>query len=263
MQDSVIEEAASAIAELVVRSTRIVVFTGAGISTESGIPDFRSPGGVWTKYNPQDFTYQKFIASEETRRLSWQRFRDIQWTKVRPNAAHFAVADLERLGKLACVITQNIDGLHQMAGNTPDKVIELHGTARWVACLDCGKRWPREEIEAWLEKGVEIPLCDACGGLLKSATISFGQSMPMRETQAAEVFARRCDLCIVIGSSLVVYPAAYMPVYAVESGAKLVIVNREATPLDSAAALVVHAGAGETMTKVLEKVKAALGSGAH
>lgn len=243
------------IAELIFSSNRIIVFTGAGISTESGIPDFRSPGGIWTKYNPQDFTYQKFINNPETRRLTWQRFRDIPWMKIKPNAAHYAVAELERLGKLDCVITQNIDGLHQLAGNSPEKVIELHGTARWVLCLDCGKRWPRDEIEQWLESGIEIPLCDACGGLLKSATISFGQAMPVRETQLAEEHSRHCDLFIVIGSSLVVYPAAYMPVYAVESGAKLLIINREPTPLDRAAALVVNSAAGETMTKVIARVK--------
>ena len=249
------EDHVQAIAELIVSSKQLIVFTGAGISTESGIPDFRSPGGVWTKYNPQDFTYQKFISNPETRRLSWQRFMDIPWMKVKPNAAHYAVAELEKLGKLDCIITQNIDGLHQLAGNSPKKVIELHGTARWVLCLDCGKRWPRDEIEKWLEAGIEIPLCDACGGLLKSATISFGQAMPVQETRLAEEHSRRCDLCIVIGSSLIVYTAAYMPVYAVESGAKLIIINREPTPMDRAAGIVLNSAAGETMTKVIARVK--------
>jgi NAD-dependent deacetylase len=261
MTETARDEVITAIAELIVKAKRVIVFTGAGISTESGIPDFRSPGGVWTKYKPEDFTYQKFISSPETRRLTWQRFRDIPWTSVQPNAAHLAVAELERLGKIDCVITQNIDGLHQEAGNAPESVIELHGTTRWVMCLECGKRWPREEIEGWLERGVEIPLCDACGGLMKSATISFGQAMPVRETQEAETRARRCDLCIVIGSSLVVYPAAYMPVYAVESGAKLVIINRDPTPLDHAATVVVNASAGDTMTRVLAQVKAGLAGG--
>jgi len=259
MDEAALESFTEAIACLLIDTRRVVVFTGAGISTESGIPDFRSPGGIWTKYNPEDFTYQKFISKPETRRLTWQRFRDIPWTKVQPNAAHFAVAEMEKLGKLDCVITQNVDGLHRLAGNSADRVIELHGTVRWVVCLNCGKRWPREEIEGWLDRGVEIPLCDSCGGLLKSATISFGQAMPVRETEEAEERSRRCDLFIVIGSSLVVYPAAYMPVYAVQSGAKLVIINRDPTPLDSQAAVVVHAGAGDVMTEVLENVKAKLG----
>jgi len=258
MTEKTLAQKADDIAQLIVAAKKVTAFTGAGISTESGIPDFRSPGGIWTKYKPEDFTYQKFISNPETRRLSWQRFRDIPWTSVKPNAAHYALAELERLGRLDCVITQNVDGLHQLAGNGEDRVIELHGTVRWVACLGCGKRWPRQEVEAWLERGVEIPQCDACNGLLKSATISFGQAMPVKETREAEARCRACDLCIVIGSSLVVYPAAYMPVYAKQAGADLVIINREPTPMDNQATVVVHGGAGETLTKVIEGVKARL-----
>ena len=257
--DKTLEQAIEQIADFIVQAKKVVVFTGAGISTESGISDFRSPGGIWTKYNPEDFTYQKFLTSEETRRLTWKRFSEIPWLKVQPNAAHLAVADLEKLGKLDCVITQNVDGLHQKAGNAEDKVIELHGTIRWVVCLDCGKRYPREEIEGWLERGVEIPRCDACNGLLKSATISFGQAMPVRETREAEVRSRNCDLCIVIGSSLVVYPAAYMPIYALQSGAKLVIINQGETPMDNSAHVRVWAKAGEVMSGVVERVKAKMG----
>ena len=259
MAAETLDQAIDEIAELILQAKRVVVFTGAGISTESGIPDFRSPGGIWTKYNPEDFTYQKFLTSQETRRLTWQRFREIPWTRVQPNAAHLAVAELGKLGKLDCVITQNVDGLHQRAGNAEDRVIELHGTMRWVACLDCGKRYPMEEIAGWLERGVEIPRCDACNGLLKSATISFGQAMPVRETQEAEVRSRNCDLCIVIGSSLVVYPAAYMPMYALQSGAKLVIINQGETPMDGSAHVRVGAKAGEVMPRVVERVKARMG----
>jgi len=243
------------IADLIVNADTIAVFTGAGISTESGIPDFRSPGGIWTKFDPREFTFQRFVSDIEVRRKAWQFFRAIPWTEVKPNRGHFAVAELEKLGKLDCVITQNIDGLHQLAGNTPEKVIELHGTTRYVLCLECGKRWPREEIEGWLDEGIEIPMCDACGGIMKSATISFGQAMPVEETEEAELRSRQCDLCIVIGSSLVVYPAAHMPAYAVQGGAKLVIINRDPTPLDYMASVVVHAGAGEIMEEVLNAVK--------
>ncbi|OPL14209.1 MAG: hypothetical protein AVO39_09490 [delta proteobacterium MLS_D] len=243
------------IADLVVESENIVAFTGAGVSTESGVPDFRSPGGVWTKFDPREFTYQRFVNEIEVRRRAWQFFREIPWTKVQPNRAHYALADLENMGKLDCVITQNIDGLHQLAGNSPDRVIELHGTTRFVTCLSCGKRWPREEIERWLDEGVEIPMCDACGGIMKSATISFGQAMPMEEMMEAERRSRQSDLCIVIGSSLVVYPAASMPIYAVQSGAKLVIINRDPTPFDEMAAVVVNESAGDVMTALLEEIR--------
>jgi len=261
MRNEEFEQRTREIADLILDARKIVVFTGAGISTESGIPDFRSPGGIWTKFDPREFTYQRFVGDIEVRRRAWQFFRAIPWTDVQPNRAHYAVAELEKLGKLDCVITQNIDGLHQMAGNSPDRVIELHGTTRYVICLDCKKRWPREEIEGWLDDGVEIPMCDACGGIMKSATISFGQAMPVEETREAEERSRRCDLCIVIGSSLVVYPAAYMPIYAVRSGAGLVIINRDPTPLDTEASVVLNAGAGEAMVRVLEHVKAGLGEG--
>ena len=261
MWNEVLERKAGEIADRILDARRIVVFTGAGISTESGIPDFRSPGGIWTKFDPREFTFQRFVGEIEVRRRAWQFFRAIPWSDVKPNRAHYAVAELEKLGKLDCVITQNIDGLHQMAGNAPDRVIELHGTTRYVVCLDCNKRWTREEIEEWLDDGVEIPLCDACGGIMKSATISFGQSMPVEETREAEERSRRCDLCIVIGSSLVVYPAAYMPIHAVRSGARLVIINNDPTPLDTEASIVLNAGAGETMVRVLEHVKAGLGEG--
>lgn len=257
--DKTLDQAIEQIADLIVQAKRVVVFTGAGISTESGIPDFRGPSGIWTKYNPEDFTYQKFLTSAETRRLTWRMLRELPWLKVLPNPAHLAVAELERLGRLDCVITQNVDGLHQKAGNAEERVIELHGTMRWVVCLDCGKRYPMEEIQGWLERGVEMPQCQACNGLLKSATISFGQAMPVRETREADVRSRNCDLCIVIGSSLVVYPAAYMPMYALQSGAKLVIINEGETPMDRSAHVRVWAKAGEVMSRVVERVKAKMG----
>lgn len=241
------------LARLVAASQRLVAFTGAGVSTESGIPDFRGPDGIWTKFNPADFTFQKFLTSPETRRMSWQRFRANPTHDARPNAAHYAIAELERLGKLDCVITQNVDNLHEKAGNST--VIELHGTLSWVVCLECGKRYPSQEVRVWLEDGETVPTCRQCGGLLKSATVSFGQAMPKRETAEAERRSRRCDLFLVVGSSLVVYPAAFMPVYALQSGAKLAIVNLQPTPLDYRADVLLHAQAGEALPHVVSEVK--------
>ena len=242
------------VAEMILNARKVVVFTGAGVSTESGIPDFRSPGGYWEKYQP--IMYHDFLTSAEARKEQWRRSteRYLAFAEAKPNAAHLAVAELERIGKLDCVITQNIDGLHQKAGNSPDHVIELHGTNQWVVCLDCGKRYPAAEIQARLEAGVEIPTCDSCKGILKQATISFGQPMPERETREAEVRSRDCDLCIVIGSSLVVYPAAYMPLYAQESGAKLVIINIQPTEFDHLADVVIHEKAGPVMERIVQWV---------
>ncbi|MBN2283740.1 MAG: NAD-dependent deacylase [Deltaproteobacteria bacterium] len=243
-----------AIAALVAGASHVVAFTGAGVSTESGIPDFRSPGGIWEKFNPADFTFDKYCVNPEVRKLTWLRYRMMKLSDIEPNAAHYALAQMERMGKLDCVITQNIDGLHLKAGNSAERIIELHGTARLVRCLDCGKEWPFEEIAGWFERGIEDPHCDECGGILKAATISFGQAMPVEEMARAERHSRGCDLFIVIGSSLVVYPAAYMPVYALEGGAPLVIINRDETPMDHLAAVVVRESAGKTMAGVMARI---------
>lgn len=255
MEEAKLEELIDKVADLIVQSKKVVVFTGAGVSTESGISDFRSPGGIWTRYNPNDFTYQKFLSDPEARKKAWGLYRELWKSQAKPNPAHYAVAELEKLGKLDCVITQNIDYLHQQAGNSEDKVIELHGTMRWVICLNCGKRYPFEEIEKRLDQGEETPECDECHGILKTATISFGQAMPVRETREAEYRSQNCDLFIAIGSSLVVYPAAYMPMYAAEAGIKLVIINFTPTPVDHQATLVIHGKAGEVMLKVMERVR--------
>jgi NAD-dependent deacetylase len=261
MTNPELDESIEKAAELILQSKRIVVFTGAGVSTESGIPDFRSPGGIWERFNPDDFTYQKFLSDPEARRKSWQLFRDKTFAQAQPNPAHYAIAELERMGRLDCVITQNVDNLHQQAGNSEDRVIELHGTMKYAKCLDCGKRFPREEIERLLDAGVETPLCDACNGLLKAATISFGEAMPVQETTEAQRRSLECDLFIVIGSSLVVYPAAYMPRYALQGGAKLIIINMSETHLDSHAAVLIRGRAGETMSRVMERVRARMGQG--
>jgi NAD-dependent deacetylase len=254
------EEKFKQVAQWIITSKRTVVFGGAGLSTESGIPDFRSPGGVWDRYNPEDFYFQKFISSETSREKYWQMATEMYepMKKAQPNLAHLAIAEMEKLGKLDCVITQNIDGLHLKAGNSEGKVIELHGTAMYVSCLSCKKRYDRDEIQERIKKGVKVPYCDDCGGPLKPATISFGQSMPERETQEAYDRSSLCDLFIVIGSSLVVQPAASMPLVAKRNGARLVIINRDPTPYDDMADIVIHGQAGPIMNNILEEVKKGL-----
>ncbi len=256
MEQPNLESLIDQVADLILDARRIVVFSGAGISTESGIPDFRSPGGIWEKYNPEDFTYQKFISDTKGRRKRWQMFKDGYLVGgAEPNPAHHATAELDRLGKLDCVITQNIDCLHQRAGVPDDKVFELHGSMRWVVCLSCGQRYPWAQIKARLDQGEEVPDCEACHGLLKPAVVFFGEELPREVLLEATSRAYKCDLFIVIGSTLVVYPAAYMPEYAVRQGAKLVIINLSPTPLDGQAAVVVRAKAGETMPRIIERVK--------
>ncbi len=229
----------------------MVVFTGAGISTESGIPDFRSPGGVWSKQKPIQF--QDFLASEEIRRESWRRRFAGQggWDGASPNAGHQAVARLIASGKASAVITQNVDNLHQISGVPPHKVIELHGNATYAACLDCGLRHEHEALKARFEASGEIPACRDCGGIVKSATISFGQQLPVAAVERAQDETLACDLFLVLGSSLVVYPAADIPVLAKRNGAKLAIVNREPTSLDEIADLVLNDEIGPTLSQVV------------
>ncbi len=239
-------------------SARPLVFTGAGLSTESGIPDFRSPGGIWEKYNPEDFYFDRFLASEGAREKYWQMATEMYEVMrgAQPNRAHLALARLERIGRLDCLITQNIDGLHQKAGTSEEKIIELHGTAVYVACLDCRRRFDRDLIQERIKGGVKVPYCDGCGGPLKPATISFGQAMPERELAEACRRSSRCDLFLVVGSSLVVYPAASLPSLAKGGGAKLAIINREPTPFDETADLVIRAEAGDALTGIVNLIAA-------
>jgi NAD-dependent deacetylase len=245
-------EAIERAAELVRRSSRIVVFTGAGVSTESGIPDFRSPGGIWDRYQPVEFA--DFLNSRDARERYWIRSRETYpvLAAAQPNQAHLAIARLEEMGKLDCVITQNVDGLHQKAGNSPKKVLEIHGNTHWVVCLNCSHRSPRSQWQPLLEQGVIVPECPDCGGILKVLTVSFGQPMPEWETQEAERRSRRCDLFVAVGSSLVVYPAAQMPVYAVQAGAHLVVVNFTPTHVDGHADVVIREKAGPTLSAIVE-----------
>jgi len=207
VEDFLIEK----VADLIHIAKRVVVFTGAGISTESGIPDFRSPGGIWDRYNPEDFTYQKFLSGKEARKLAWQMFVEFAFmTDAQPNPAHYAIAELEKLGKLDCVITQNVDRLHQKAGNSKDKVIELHGNMEWAKCLECDNRYPMKALIHEVKEGISIPECKECR-------------------------------------------------YALQSGAKLVIVNREPTDLDQAADVCIHGRVGEVMPRVMERAREKLG----
>lgn len=224
---------------------RVAAFTGAGISTESGLSDFRSPGGVWDRH--RIVTYQEFLSSKAARQEYWRMKSEFcsEMQKALPNEAHRALADMQRAGKLSCLITQNIDGLHQAAGSTG--VIELHGTNREAVCVRCGKRWPISEAQAMLEPAGFDPRCDVCTNPIKPATISFGQSMPEDELALAFACASRCDLFLMIGSSLQVEPAASLPRAAHQAGAQLIFINRSETPWDRIAAVIFRAGAGEVL----------------
>ncbi|MCC6920935.1 MAG: Sir2 family NAD-dependent protein deacetylase [Alphaproteobacteria bacterium] len=234
--------------ELLAESRRAMVFTGAGISTESGIPDFRSPSGLWTRMKPIQF--QDFVRSREIRREAWTRRFEGEDTiaKAEPNAGHRAIARLVVTGKVSLVVTQNIDGLHQQGGVPEDKVVEVHGTTRYCKCLSCGLRYENDVVKRmWAETG-DAPDCTSCGGIIKSATISFGQAMPEAEMERATMEAYECDLMLAVGSSLVVYPAAGIPIAAKRNGARLVILNREETELDSLADLVINAEIGPVLS---------------
>ena len=236
---------------MIAEADSIVAFTGAGISTESGIPDFRSPGGIWTKYKPIEFG--DFLRSEEARRETWRRKFATEPTlrKATPNAGHRALAKLVEQGKMPAVITQNIDGLHQASGVPEDQVIELHGNTTYAACLDCRRRYELDWVRGIFADNERLPMCTDCGGHIKTATISFGQSMPEAAMARAHEATLAADLFIVLGSSLVVYPAAGFPTLAKRNGARLVIVNREPTDLDEMADLVIHAEIGATMSRAV------------
>jgi len=245
------------LADLFDRARRPVVFTGAGVSTESGIPDFRSPGGVWARFDPREFTYRNFVGSVEGRRRYWALSRTT-YPLIRaaaPGLTHRALAALHELGRLDGCLTQNIDGLHQRAGLPDERVLELHGNATRARCLDCGVPYARDEIHAWLEAGVQVPSCPVCEGLIKPFTVLFGEAMPAGVMQEAERRARSADLFVVLGSSLVVYPAAYLPAHARHAGATLVIVNLEPTPLDARADLVIRESTGAVMDAVVADLR--------
>jgi len=241
------DDGAEALAGLLRAAQRVVVFTGAGISTESGIPDFRSPGGIWTKMMPINF--DEFVASAEARRESWRRRFEMEgtWRAVKPNAGHNAVAELVRRGRVSHVITQNIDNLHQASGFAADHVIELHGNTTYARCIGCGRAYDLPWVKTRFDADGGAPDCTECDEPIKTATISFGQAMPEDAMRRATELAQQCDLFLAIGSSLVVWPAAGFPLMAKNCGAKLVIINNEPTEQDAAADLVIRHDIGETL----------------
>lgn len=232
---------------------RIAVLTGAGISTDSGIPDFRGPQGLWTK-NPQAeklATLQHYVADAEVRKRAWRsRLESPAW-RAEPNDGHRALVTLERRGKLEALITQNVDGLHQLAGSSPAKVIEIHGTMREVVCLDCGERAPMERALARVRAGEEDPPCRACGGVLKSATISFGQGLVPEDLARASAAAQRCDLMLAVGTKLSVWPIAGVVPTAREAGARVVIVNAEPTEMDALADAALRGSISELLPRLV------------
>ena len=238
-----------ALTQLFRNHDRILVFTGAGISTESGLSDYRSKGGMWERFQP--VTIQEFLADEDKRKLYWVRKKELygEMRDATPNSGHLAIANLAERGKVLGVITQNIDGLHQMAGNLPETILELHGTNRETICLDCGELRPWQEAYERLQQGEETPRCLKCHGLLKPTTISFGQALDPKVLNKAFEWVEECDLLMACGSTLLVEPAASIPRLAKERGARLVIVNLTETPLDRFADLIIHAPIGETLSQ--------------
>lgn len=236
---------------LIAEARHIAAFTGAGISTESGIPDFRSPGGVWSRMKPIQF--QDFVGDPQMRREAWTRAFSGRagWTGRAPNAGHRALARLADQGRLKSVITQNVDNLHQDSGLSADQVIELHGNASYATCLTCGLRHEIEDLRPAFEAHGTLPACRDCAGIVKTATISFGQAMPLEPMRRAEMEALSCDLFLVLGSSLVVYPAAQIPLVAKRAGARLAIVNREPTDLDRHADLVLNDEIGPVLSEII------------
>lgn len=239
------------LARLIQSARHITAFTGAGISTESGIPDFRSPGGIWSRMKPIQF--QDFLRDPELRREGWARAFSGRagWTGRAPNAGHMALARLAQQNRLKSVITQNVDNLHQDSGLSPEQVIELHGNASYATCLECGLRHEIEDLRPAFEASGEPPACRECQGVVKTATISFGQAMPPEPMRRAEKATLACDLFLVLGSSLVVFPAAGFPLLAKHNGAKLAILNREPTDLDAQADLVLHDEIGPALSEII------------
>jgi NAD-dependent deacetylase len=239
------------LAALLAGSARTVVFTGAGMSTESGIPDFRSPGGVWSRMKPIEF--DAFLHNEDARREAWRRTFSgaAGWVGAKPNEGHFAIARTVASGRIAHVITQNVDNLHQDSGVPAHQVIELHGNASYATCLTCGLRHELKDLrDPFLEQHT-LPSCRACGGIVKTATISFGQPMPVEAMSRADAASHECDLFLVLGSSLKVYPAAALPLVAKSNGAALAIINREPTGMDGRADLVLHAEIGPVLKEIV------------
>lgn len=248
----------SAAAEVLRPAKKILVFTGAGISTESGIPDFRGPEGLWTKVDPADFTIQRYLTNREIRVSNWRMHQSGQlWgarSTVTPNPAHHAVVDLWRHGRISGCVTQNIDGLHVAAGLPEEKVAEVHGNGRKVHCLDCDAIWPTEEVLGWVDAGDEDPHCPECGGMIKTTIVMFGEYLPDSQMGRAGLFASMADAVLVVGSTMGVYPAADIPLSAVRGGAPMVILNLGATDQDHSATVKIDGMAGEVLPLLVDAI---------
>lgn len=256
MLDERLNRSIEQVAELIRGAQQVASLTGAGISTESGIPDFRGPQGVWTK-NPEaekTATLQHYMANRDVRVRSWQNRLNSPIFDAQPNSGHRALAELETKGKLATLVTQNVDGLHQKAGNSPERVIEIHGTVHYYHCMGCGDQGPMEIVLARVAAGEEDPPCATCGGILKSATISFGQNLIPEVLERSQAAAGSCDLFLAIGTSLGVYPAAGLPMIALRTGAKLVILNADETPFDEHAEVVLREPIGKVLPAIVARV---------
>ena len=245
------------VANLIADAERVLIFTGAGVSTESGIPDFRGTDGIWQKYNPEDFTIQKFLSDKQVRKRQWQMLSsgDLSMSKVKPNPAHYAITDLENIGKLYGVVTQNVDGLHQKAGVSEEKVFQLHGDLSHAVCLECGRRYPMDMVAEWLNQGMEDPACHLCMGMLKPDAVLFGEQLPIKVLMESERRSRKCDVCMVLGSTLSVYPACFIPQYAAQAGATLIIINIGPTELDHLAHIRIEGKAGDVTPAIIRGVR--------
>ena len=248
------------VAGLIADAERVLVFTGAGVSTESGIPDFRGTDGIWHKYNPEDFTIQKFLSDRQVRKTQWRLLStgDLSMSKVQPNPAHYAITELENMGKLYGVVTQNVDGLHQKAGVSQQKIFQLHGDLSHAVCLGCGRRYPMDMVAEWLKQGMDDPAWHLCMGMLKPDAVLFGEQLPIKILMESERRSRKCDVCMVLGSTLSVYPACLIPQYAAQAGASLVIINMGPTELDHLAHIRIEGKAGNITTEIIRRVKARL-----
>lgn len=244
--------------ELLRGADQILVFTGAGISTESGIPDFRGPEGLWTRVDPDDFTIDRYLSNPDLRKRGWQMHLEGELWGVRaavePNPAHQAIKRLADAGRLAGVVTQNVDGLHHTSGLDDDQVAELHGMVRESSCLECGRTWPTEEVLGWVEAGDEDPVCLDCGGMIKTRTVMFGEMLPEEETRKAMLFLALADVVIVVGSTVAVWPAAEIILKAAMRKIPIVIINRGPTEADSYASVKIDAGIGDTLPRIVDAI---------
>jgi NAD-dependent deacetylase len=241
-------------ARLLQDKRRILVFTGAGISTESGIPDFRGPEGVWTRVDPDEFTIVRYLSNPQTRRRSWAMRAESGVIEAVPNPAHRAVVGLWRSGRMSACVTQNIDGLHQRAGLPEDAVVELHGNAHSTVCVRCSERSSTAEVLERVRAGEADPPCLSCGGILKTDVVFFGETLPPAATARAFALAAGCDAVIAVGSTLSVFPAAYVPLEAINAGSPLLIVNRGPTDMDDLASIRIEAAAGEVLPELVARL---------